>query len=201
MWARLLIDSAQAANNETSMPIPDREQQIIQTHAAFICQAVELLLDGEARSQLEALLKSAADNGWTALAEAVLGIADGHRELDQLGALDDEDRVIAAAILRGLQDPATLPDPQQKADPALAAPGLAHMIHAAGRGDVQALTLVSQMAEQMSKVGGDMSRVAATVRPLINGERDADKLCTHMDTRGRQLVLQILEELGKLDLH
>ena len=75
------------------------------------------------------------------------------------------------------------------------------MIHAAGRGDVRALTLVSQMAEQMSKVGGDMSHVAAVVRPLVNGERDPDRLCAHMDTRGRQLILQILEELGKLDLH
>jgi len=83
----------------------------------------------------------------------------------------------------------------------LAAPGLAHMIHAAGTGDIQALTLISQMAEQMSKVGGDMSRVAAVIRPLINGERDPDKLCEHLDTRGQQLVLQILDELGKLGLH
>ena len=75
------------------------------------------------------------------------------------------------------------------------------MIHAAGTGDVQALTLISQMAEQMSRVGGDMSRVAAVIRPMINGERDPDRLCARLDARGQQLVLQILEELGKLDLH
>jgi hypothetical protein len=57
------------------------------------------------------------------------------------------------------------------------------------------------MAEQMSKVGGDMSRVAAVIRPMINGERDPGKLCSKMDARGRQLVLQILDELGKRDLH
>ena len=89
----------------------------------------------------------------------------------------------------------------RRADPTLAAPGLAHMIHAAGRGDAQALTLVAQMADQMSRVGGDMSRVAAVIRPLINGERNADRLCARMDTRGQQLVLQILDELGRLDLH
>ncbi len=183
------------------MPIPDRDQQIVQTHAAFICQAVEFLQDHDAGSQLDALLDAAAANGWTALAGAVRAIAGGQRDPTALGALDDEDRVIAEAILRGLQDPATLPDPSVGADPALAAPGLAHMIHAAGRGDVQALTLVSQMAEQMSRVGGDMSRVAAVIRPLINGERDADALCARMDTRGRQLVLQILDELGRLELH
>ena len=105
------------------------------------------------------------------------------------------------AILRGLQDPKTLPDPQQKADPAFAAPGLAQMISEAGRGNVQALTLISQMAEQMSKVGGDMARVAAAIRPMINGERDPDRLCAKLDVRGQQLVLQILDELGKRDLH
>ena len=183
------------------MPIPERDQQIIQTHAAFICQAVELLQGAAAGAQLQTLLQAAEDNGWIALAGAVRAIAEGRRELGQLGELDDEDRVIAGAILRGLQDPATLPDPRQKADPTLAAPGLAHMIHAAGRGDVQALTLISQMAEQMSKVGGDMGRLAAVIRPLINGERDPDRLCARLDTRSQQLVLQILDELGRLNHH
>jgi hypothetical protein len=183
------------------MPIPERDQQIIQTHAGFICQAVECLQDADADPRLQQLLQAAENSGWTALAGAVRAIAGGQRELSGLARLDDEDRVIAEAILRGLQDPATLPDPNRKADPALAAPGLAHMIHAAGRGDVQALTLISQMAEQMSKVGGDMSHVAAVIRPLINGERDPDRLCKRMDARGRQLVLNILDELGKLDLH
>lgn len=183
------------------MPIPNRNQQIIQTHAAFICQAVEFLQNADAHTQLDALLQSAESSGWGALVTAIRSIASGRRDLDQLGPLDEEDKVIAEAILRGLQDPATLPDPNKKADPTLAAPGLAHMIHAASRGDVQALSLISQMAEQMSKVGGDMSQVAGVIRPLINGERDPDSLCARMDTRGRQLVLQILEELGKLDLH
>jgi hypothetical protein len=181
--------------------IPDRDQQIVQTHAAFICQAVELIQRGDARPQLDALLRAAADNGWTALADAVRDFAAGQRDIARVQGLDDEDRVIAEAILRGLHDPASLPDPQQKADPALAAPGLAHMIHAAGSGNVQALTLVSQMAEQMSKVGGDMARVAAVIRPMINGDRDPDRLCERLDTRGQQLVLQILDELGRLDLH
>ena len=183
------------------MAIPDRQQQIVHTHAAFICQAVELIQRADARAQLEALLKTAEDSGWSALAGALRGFAAGRRDLEQARGLDDEDRVIAEAILRGLQDPSTLPDPAQKADPALAAPGLAHMIHAAGSGNIQALTLVSQMAEQMSRVGGDMARVAAVIRPMINGERNPERLCERMDTRGQQLVLQILDELGKLDLH
>ena len=183
------------------MQIPDRDQQIVQTHAAFICQAVEFIQQPDGNRRLEALLEAAAENGWTALAAAVRRFSGGTRDLGLIADLDEEDRVIAEAILRGLQDPASLPDPTKKADPALAAPGLASMIHAAGSGNVQALTLISQMAEQMSRVGGDMSRVAAVIRPMINGERDPDKLCSRMDTRGQQLVLRILDELGKLDLH
>ncbi|MGB5466498.1 MAG: hypothetical protein WBM84_10485 [Sedimenticolaceae bacterium] len=181
--------------------IPDRDQQIIQTHAAFICQAVECIQDPAMRQRLDDLLRVAEDNGWTALAGAVRRFATGRREPAALGALDEEDRVIAQAILQGLQDPRTLPDPIRKGDPTLAAPGLAQMIHAAATGDVQALTLLSQMAEQMSKVGGDMRRVAAVIRPLVNGERDPDRLCERLDTRGRQLVLQILEALGRLGRH
>ena len=183
------------------MAIPDRDQQIIQAHAAFICQAAALVRRTDAKVELEALLQSATDSGWAALAAAIRQFADGQRELRLIQGLDDEDRIIAEAILRGLQDPDSLPDPNKKADPTLAAPGLAHMIHAAGRGDVKALTLISQMAEQMSKVGGDMAKVAAVIRPLINGERNADKLCSNLDTRSQQLVLQILDELGKRDLH
>lgn len=183
------------------MSIPSREQQIVQAHAAFICQAVECIQQPASRHRLDALLQAAEDNGWQRLVSAVRQIAEGRRDLRPMSGLDDEDRVIAEAILRGLQDPASLPNPDKKADPTLAAPGLAHMISEAGRGNVQALTLVSQMAEQMSKVGGDMSRIAAVIRPMINGERDPDRLCAKLDARGQQLVLQILDELGRRELH
>lgn len=183
------------------MHIPDRDQQIIQTHAAFICQAVELLQRHDTTRQLAGLLDNAADSGWSTLANVVRQFAAGKRDLENTPELDAEDRVIASAILRGLQDPSTLPDPHLKADPTLAAPGLAHMIHAASSGNAQALSLISQMAEQMSKVGGDMSRVAAVIRPMINGERDSERLCARLDVRGRQLVLQILDELGRLGSH
>lgn len=182
------------------MPIPDRKQQIIQAHATFICEVVEAIGPGGG-DRLDTLLDSASENGWTVLAQALRLVAGGQRRVPALPDLDEEDRVIIETVLDGLRNPATLPDPNEKADPTLAAPGLAHMIHAAGRGDVQALTLISQMAEQMSRVGGDMTRVAGIIRPMINGERDPDRLCVQMDTRGRQLVLQILNELGRLDLH
>jgi hypothetical protein len=128
------------------------------------------------RHRFDALMKSASDNGWQALVTVLNAIAEGRRDVMVLNGLDQEDSAIAEAILLGLQDPNSLPDPNKKADATMAAPGLAGMIHAAATGNVQALTLISQMAEQMQRAGGDMARVAAVIRPLINGERDLKTL-------------------------
>lgn len=167
-------------------------------HAPFIRQVVMFSQQAEQTLELEKLLQSAAANGWTALVAAVRRICRGERDNSVLNGLDLEDRVIAEAIMRGIQNPATLPDPGQQSNPALAAPGLAHMIHAAAS-DPQALILVSNMAEQMSKASGDMARLASIIRPLINGERNADKLCQGMDDRGQALTLDILQALSQIE--
>jgi len=178
----------------------DKRAQILATHAAFINQVVMLGPRAESRAEFEQLLKLATDTGWGNLVAAIrLIILKGRRDLEVLNPLDEEDRVIAEAILKGLQDPTSLPDPNAKADPTMAAPGLASMIHAAGSGNHQALQIIAEMAEQMSKVGGPMSHLAAVIRPLINGERDPDKLCKRMDGNTRTMVLGILEELNQLE--
>jgi hypothetical protein len=181
--------------------LPEKHQQIITMHAAFICQVVQFSQSPEHRSEYEQLLKSAEENGWRGLVQAIRQIVAGQREMGLIGGLDKEDRVIAEAIMRGLQNPATLPDPNAKPEPALAIPGLAGMIQAAASGNVEALTLVSHMAEQMSRAGGSMARLAAAIRPLINGERDPDKLCKGMNAQTEQLVLGIIEELNKNIIH
>lgn len=179
--------------------IPDRHEQIRLVHADFICQMVHTCQSPDRKQDFETLLRTAVDNGWTALARALRRIAAGERGLTIFDGLDEEDQIIADAILRGLQDPSSLPDPRAKPDPTLAAPGLAHMIHAAATGNTQALMLIGNMAEQMSTVGGGMSRLAAVIRPLINGERDPNRLCMGMDAQGEQLLSQILGELGRLE--
>jgi len=178
---------------------PDRHEQIRLTHAEFICQVARTCGNAERRQEFEALLANATQSGWGDLVSALKRMAAGERGPGLFAGLDEEDQIIADAILRGMQDPSTLPNQNQRQDPTLAAPGLAHMIHAAATGNAQALMLVGNMAEQMSKVGGAMARLAAVVRPLINGERDPDRLCKGMDAQGKQLVLDILTELGKLE--
>ena len=181
--------------------MPDRHEQIRLVHAAFIRQVVETIQTPGRIRELEPLLQGAEQQGWSALVGAVRRIARGDRSPAVYAGLDEEDQVIAESILLGLQNPATLPDPAKAQDATLAGPGLAHMIHAAARGNAQALILIGNMADQMSKVGGGMARLAGVIRPLIDGERDPARLCRGMDARTEQLVLDILAELGRLQAH
>ena len=181
--------------------LPSRQEQIIQAHAPLIVGVVKAVHNRDLLPELEEALKITEQNGWTTLVAAIRQILDGKRDQSLFADLDEEDTAIVEAILRGLQDPATLPDPNQQADPTMAAPGIAHMVHAASTGNVQALELLGNMAEQMRKVGGDMGRVGGIMRRLVNGEREPDVLCKGMSAQGESLVLSILEELGKLEAH
>ncbi|MCG7922403.1 MAG: hypothetical protein N0C81_19120 [Candidatus Thiodiazotropha lotti] len=178
----------------------DRRDQILTMHAQFINQVVTIGQQPDRQDDFEELLTLAEQSGWTDLTTCIRKIfQQGRRDLELLNPLDEEDRVIAESILQGLQDPSTLPDPNAKPDPALAAPGLASMIHAAGTGNPQALQIIAEMADQMNKAGGPMAHLAAVIRPMINGEREADKLCKGMDSRTEKMVLGILDELKQLD--
>ncbi len=169
-------------------------------HAEFICQVVKSHSTGDLAT-FEQLLAQAEQSGWQQLTKAVRQMAQGQRDLALLGGMDEEDSVVAEAIMRGMQNPATLPDPTQKADPALAAQGLAGMIKEAGSGNAQALILISEMATQMQRAGGPMAALASVIRPLINGERDPDTLCNGLDERTKGLIINILAELNSDVLH
>ena len=67
-------------------------------------------------------------------------------------------------------------------------------------GDAKALAVLADMAEQMLRAGSDMARLGGVMRRLVNGERDADALMKGMGPLGRQLLLDILSELGKAGL-
>ncbi|RDH83467.1 MAG: hypothetical protein DIZ78_14415 [endosymbiont of Escarpia spicata] len=179
----------------------DRREQILSVHALFINEVVKSGTDPDRKVEFEQLLKAAENNEWTDLVAAIRRIMGGRRDIEILNGLDEEDQVIAEAILRGLQDPSTLPDPNAKPDPAQAAPGLASMIHAAATGNVQALQLIADMADQMSRAGGPMAQLASVIRPLINGERNPGKLCRKLDEPTEKMVLGILEELKSLEQH
>lgn len=181
--------------------LPPRQQQIVQAHAGLIVRVVQAAQNPSLRPALEPLLQASVENGWGALVAVIRRILAGERAPALLAGLDEEDATIVEAILRGIQNPATLPDPDAKPDPVLAAPGLAGMIHACTRGDVQALTLLSQMAEQMTRAGGDLGRMGGLMRRLVEGERNPEVLSKGMGPQGESLVLAVLEELAKLEAH
>lgn len=181
--------------------LPDAVQQVLSMHAPFLHAVVNALRDRSQLPQLMETLKTAEQQGWPRLVAALRQVVDGRRDDSIKLGLDEEDRIIVDAVLRGLENPATLPDLQQRPDGGAAAPGLAALIAAARRGDAQALSALANMAEQMLRAGGDMARLGGIMRRLVNGENDAEALTKGMGSLGRQLVLGILDELGKTSLH
>ncbi|MGW8227483.1 MAG: hypothetical protein ACWGOW_01215 [Gammaproteobacteria bacterium] len=178
--------------------LPAREQQIRQSHAVLIHQVVKACHNPAEKLPLQQMLEMAQQQGWADLVRTIRLIVDGRRDEALLNGLDEEDTVIIRSILQGIQNPASLPDPNQGADPAMAAPGLAHMINAARRGDAQALKAAAFMAEQMTNTQGDMRLLGGQIKRLLDGERNPDVLCKGMGPSGQQLVLSLLEELNKL---
>lgn len=178
----------------------DAVEQVLTLHAPFIHAVVNALRDRSLLPQLMQTLDAAEQQGWPRLVAALRQIVNGQRgEVVKLG-LDAEDRVIVDAVLRGLDSPASLPPLDAKPEASAAAPGLASLILAARRGDAQALAALANMAEQMLRAGGDMARLGGIMRRLVNGENDADALCKGMGPLGRQLVLGILDAIGKASL-
>lgn len=183
------------------MQITEKQEQILQTHAGLITSVVQCTQNPEMRQQLDVALQRSAQNGWENLVMAIMKILDGNRDESLLKTLDDEDYVIAEAILKGIQDPSTLPKVEEQANASMAAPMLAKLISEASRGDHNAIIMLGGMADQMSAAGGDMANVGAVLKNMIDGERDTDKLCTRVGAQGESLIVSILAELAKLDVH
>lgn len=176
----------------------NRSQQIIHSHAGVIVQVVQAVQNPSLKPQLEEILKISEKKGWGDIVIAIRKVMAGSRQASLMIGLDEEDKTIIKAILNGIQNPGSLPDPKQKTDASMAAPGLAQMVHEAGKGNPQALEIVSQMAEQMSGAGGDMKNLGGIIRQLIAGVREPKTLSKGMGVQGRQLVDTILEQLNKL---
>ena len=181
------------------MPQPDTNEQVLQSHAGLIHRVVMHCNNPGSVPDLEQVLQQAEQNDWTQLVAVIRNVMSGNREESVLLGLDDEDRIIAEAILQGLQDPNTLPDLQTDFDATMAAPGIAGLVHASRNGNAQALQIIGNMAKQMLQAGGDMGILAGRIRPLVEGERDPDKLTEKMSGKGQKLMLDIIEELLKLE--
>ncbi|MCK4834352.1 MAG: hypothetical protein KAT12_06225 [Gammaproteobacteria bacterium] len=183
------------------MPTPEKNEQIVQLHASLIMAVVQTIHNMELKPHLDQVLQQSAQNGWQGLVDVINKIIAGNRDQSLVNSLDEEDAVIVDSILRGLQDPETLPKIEQSGDASQAAPMFARLIDEARRGNHNSLSILGSMAEQMSSAGGDMASLSAVLKDMIDGERDIDKLCSRMGPQGESLITQIVSELAKLDLH
>ena len=178
--------------------LPTREEQIRDAHALLIHQVVKACHNTDERPILDQLLTQAQQNGWTDLVHAIKLILKGKRDTSIAKNLDEEDSIIVRSILAGLHNPASLPDLNKQADPTMAAPGLAQMIHAARTGDAQALHALAMLANQMTQADGDMMRLGGIMMKLIDGETEVEKLWSGMTEQGQKLVQNIIDELKRL---
>ena len=180
-----------------SSKLPSLQQQVIQTHASLINLIVDSTQRSELKNKVNEVLNISTNNGWISLVNAIRKVLAGQQQLDQLGELDNEDKIIITAIINGIENPQTLPL-QSIGSSQSAAPGLAHMVHAATNGDAQALTALATMAEQMSQAGGNIGLLASIMKKLVDGNRDIDELTQGMDSKGQALVASIVEELNDM---
>jgi len=175
--------------------LPEKTKQIAQVHAQLINTVVMACSNKSLIPQLEPVLQSSAQNGWLDLVTRIRKILNGSRNTKLLVGLDEEDAAIILAILVGLQDASQLPKVVNNTDAQFAAPGLAKMIDAAIKGDVKALSVLSEMAQQMVASTGDIRYLGTVIQPIIQGERDLKRLTKNMTEQGIALVESLLEEI------
>lgn len=174
-------------------------QQLVQEHASLIVEVVEACSDKTKKQRLLEDLKVAEQNGWGKLCRAIRMILDGILEREDLGDMDVEDEAIVQAILVGLADPSTLPNPGDNANPMLAPEGLAGIIASAATGEENALQMLARMDTDLAESPvPELQQFGSVLRRLLNGERHTETLTLGLDERSASLIGAVVDELNKL---
>ena len=195
-----MASSSSFVIEEDSMNQSDAENKdVINENVELIHRTVMAVAASEYIPDLEKILEKAELNGWTNLVAAIRGILEGERDISQLGTLDHEDSTIVSAILRGIDDPSSLPDLTHVIDPAVAAPSMAAMIHAAAGGNPEAKEAIEAIGRQMVGTNDDFSRIPQVVNRIVIGERRKEVLIEGLGSAGTSLIQAILDELEKLE--
>jgi len=182
------------------MPSLDNfSEDVLQAHASLIHRVVMHCNEPGSAPDLEAILQQAEDSDWKRLVATIRSIMSNNRDDSILQDLDEDETIIVGTILRGLEDPSTLPPLQPDFQSSMAAPGIANMIHASRAGHAQSLNIIANLARQMLEIGGDFEIIAGHIRPMIEGERDLTMLTANMTEKGQKMMVEILAELAKLE--
>lgn len=176
-------------------------EDILQEHSRLIHRVVMECNDPGSVPDMEFALQQAEDNGWIKLVTTIRFIMSGNRNPGVLDGLDDEDHQIISAVLNGLEDPATLPTLKTDFNSPVIASGIAGLLNATLSGNVQAQQVLNSMTDEMIQGGDDLGAVASRLRPIVEGERDPEKICAGLSDYGRNLLFEILVELKKFEAH
>ncbi len=181
------------------MSNPDTTEEILQSHAGLIHRIVMHCNAPGSVPDIDQVLKFAEDNISNQLVTIIREIMSGKRKDAIPLELEEETRVIAEAIVKGLENPETLPVLETDINSEHAGIGIAGLIYAACTGNEQALRILMGTAKQMRQAGGDMDIMAQRIRQITEGERTKDKLTDGMEERGQKMVLEIIDELSRLE--
>jgi hypothetical protein len=176
-------------------------EQIIQEHSELIHRVVMQCNSPGTVPDMELVLQQAEDNDWIKLVAAIRVLIMGNRDRAMLDELDGEDRIIVDAMLRGIEDPKTLPLLQADFESHMTAPGIAGLMRAAMGGHAQAQQILITMTNSLIQDGGELGAMAGRLRPMIEGERDVDKLCANLSEQGKKMIADILHELQIYEAH
>lgn len=156
--------------------MPNVSSQVAAAHLEFIEPIVAALASeapaGPQRQAADLMLAHYRETGWERLCDAVEARLDG-RDVDA-AALDDEDRMILAAIDHAADEPEWL-DRAVAAAEAEAANQVAALILAATWGERDALAALNEMRETAQAAGIQGSTAHAFVA-MVEGERELARL-------------------------
>lgn len=178
----------------------DRQQQVLQEHASLIHQVVAACESPRLFPGLNAQLHQAEQNGWTALIAAIRRILDGERDVDAFEGLDDEDTIIVVAIVRGIQDRTTLPNPSSLIDASSAGPLIATLIARSRRNEKGASESLAAIEIQLNQAGGDLPLIGSALRRIIAGDYRFDQLFPKMSSDSVEIIRRILAELKNIEI-
>ena len=175
------------------------KEEILRDHSTLIHRVVMHCNEPGSVSDLEQILQIAEENGWQKLVATIRNIMSGNRERALLHDLDEEENIIIESILNGLEDPGTLPTVSADLNSAMAAPGIASLIHAPMQGNPESLNIISNLIKQMLDAGGEYAFIAGCIKRMIEGERDLAKLTVDTSEQEQSLIAGVLTELKTLE--
>ncbi len=175
------------------------KEEILQDHSTLIHRVVMHCNEPGSVADLEQILQLAEGNDWQKLVASIRNIMSGNRERALLHDLDEEESIIIESILNGLEDPGTLPTVTADLNSALAAPGIASLIHASMQGNTESLRIISNLTKKMQDSGGYYSNIAEAIKSMIDGERDLAKLTADISEQEQKLLAEILTELTAIE--